>query len=68
MTLLNAAQNREIQNYSYEQKRSILSQAQFQITKDLATNATTWNPTAVASRQKELARLASSVWKVSQLS
>lgn len=68
MTLLNATQNREIQNYNYTQKRPVLSESQFQVTKELASDAEIWNPIAIATRQRKLAQLASGIWKVTQLS
>jgi hypothetical protein len=68
MTLLNATRNREIQNYDYTQKRPVLSESQFQITNELASDAEIWNPMAIATRQRKLAQLASGIWKVTQLS
>jgi hypothetical protein len=68
MTLLNATKNREIQNYNYTQKRPVLSESQFQVTKELASDAEIWNPMAIATRQRKLAQLAAGIWKVTQLS
>jgi hypothetical protein len=68
MTLLNTTKNREIQNYDYTQKRPVLSESQFRVTKELASDAEIWNPMAIATRQRKLAQLASGIWKVTQLS
>ena len=68
MTLLNASQNRDLQNAIYDSKRAVLSQSQFKITQELASDATVWNANSINVRQRKMAQIATGIWKVSQLS
>jgi hypothetical protein len=68
MALLEKNKNKNIGNQTYELKRPILDSSQFMLTKKLAQDSATWTPERIAARQKYLAGIASSVWRVAQLS
>ncbi len=67
MTVMNAAQNRELGNSSFEMKKAMFAQSQFQVTQKIAQENTLWNAERIAMRQRWLAVQATSIWKVSQL-
>jgi hypothetical protein len=66
MTLLSLTNNRDIKNYSYEQKKVVFQGSQFQITRDIT--AESWNHDSIHMRQEKLAKIASGIWKISQFS
>ncbi|WP_201512928.1 DUF262 domain-containing protein [Psychrobacter alimentarius] len=68
MTLLETSSNRDAANKSYQEKMIIYSKSSISITKSLSNNYSKWNLTSIDSRQKKLANLATSIWKVSELS
>ncbi len=68
MTLLKSSDNNKIQNYSYEQKRCVFKNSTLQITKDISDNYSVWDSNQIKNRQKKLADIATSIWKVSQFS
>jgi hypothetical protein len=66
MTLLNAKANRDIDNTSFDAKKTVYANSEFQITRDLATNDD-WTVAVLGQRQSAFANRAASVWKVAQL-
>jgi len=68
MALLTKGANKDIGNASYVLKRPVLAQAPFALTQTLATENEDWTPSRIAGRQRALARLASTVWRIDSLS
>jgi hypothetical protein len=68
MALLTKGANKDIGNASYVLKRPVLAQAPFELTQKLATENEDWTPSRMAARQKALAKLASTVWRIDLLS
>jgi hypothetical protein len=64
MTLLEAARNRDTGNADYSSKLAVYQQSAFQITKAVAEHYDTWDEHKVEARQKQLAKAASSIWKI----
>jgi len=54
--------NIEMKNYSFEKKKSILSESHFDLNADIITNDT-WNEATITTRAKQLAKRALNVWK-----
>jgi hypothetical protein len=67
MTLLAKGQNKALGNSSYERKRGVLQASGFQTTKQLGDENSEWTPGKIRARQKQLANIASGIWRVSQL-
>ena len=68
MALLPKGVNKDIGNASYATKRPVLAQAPFALTQTLAADNEDWTPSRMAGRQKALAKLASTVWRIDHLS
>lgn len=68
MTLLETSSNRDAGNKSFQEKLIIYSKSSLVITQGLAKNYNKWNLNSIESRQKKLASLATSIWKISELS
>ncbi len=68
MTLLENKANKQISNASYEVKRPILQNSNFSSTRNLADENAEWTPSRINSRQQKLAKLATAVWRIDQLS
>lgn len=68
MVMLEAGKNKEIGNHPYAKKRPILQQSSIQLTKKLAEENDDWLPDRLDARQKQLAKIATSVWRIAQLS
>jgi uncharacterized protein with ParB-like and HNH nuclease domain len=62
-TLLEDHLNRDCEILTFEQKKTFYSQSQYELSK--AVNYNDWNPTTLDSRQNELARKATSIWRIS---
>ncbi len=67
MTLLAKGANKDIANKPYAIKRPVLAQSSFGLTQQLVENNTEWTPNRIEQRQKQMAKMASTVWRVSQL-
>ncbi|HOY58814.1 MAG TPA: DUF262 domain-containing HNH endonuclease family protein [Verrucomicrobiota bacterium] len=67
MTPLAAAQNRDMGNGAYAEKRPLLERCEFEITKRLAAENETWTPERIAARQQWLASQATSIWRLSEV-
>lgn len=68
MALLERGPNRQVGNADYVLKRPVLQGSTFALTHQLATDNASWTPERISARQKKLAHIASSVWRISQLS
>ncbi len=64
MTPLETARNRELGNQGYALKREVYAQSSFQITKAIAEHYDTWDEKKVESRQKQLANVATGIWRI----
>lgn len=68
MVPLEKNKNRDLGNKPYNEKRPVLEQSKFKLTKELAEENDVWTPERINARQKKLARLATSIWRIPQLS
>jgi hypothetical protein len=68
MALLEKGANKDIGNDDYAHKRPRLSASTFSLTRKLGEENADWTPERIAARQKKLANIASSVWRIAQLS
>lgn len=68
MTLLSKNQNQAISNADYAAKKPVLADSTFELTRKIAEENDTWTPARIAARQKAMAKLASTVWRIAQLS
>ena len=66
LTLLEAGKNRRLQNTSFDHKKIVFGESQFEQTKRVAAEEV-WNMTRLHARQQWLANQATAVWRVSQL-
>lgn len=67
MIMLESGKNKEIGNKPYADKRPVLQQSGILLTRRLAEENTEWTPERLDARQKQLAHLATSVWRIAQL-
>lgn len=68
MVLLAKGANKDIGNSAYAGKRPVLQASNFGLTRKLAEDNADWTPERIAARQKALAKLATSIWRIDQLS
>lgn len=68
MAMLEAGKNKDIGNRPYAEKRPVLLQSSLYLTKKLAEDNDDWLPERLAARQRQLANLATTVWRIAQLS
>ncbi|MGL5116948.1 MAG: DUF262 domain-containing protein, partial [Beijerinckiaceae bacterium] len=68
MTLLEQGANMNHGNIAYQEKRKAYAASGYEITRRVAAENDNWTPQRLAIRQKAMAKLATSIWKVSQLS
>jgi hypothetical protein len=68
MALLEKGRNKDLGNAAYEHKQPVLRTSAFSLTRTLADDNADWTPERIAARQKKLANMASSVWRIAQLS
>jgi hypothetical protein len=68
MALLAKGANKKIGNESYAIKRPVLQASGFELTQKLGEENAGWTPDRIAARQKLLAKLATAVWRIDQLS
>jgi uncharacterized protein with ParB-like and HNH nuclease domain len=64
MTILETNRNRDLANAGYASKLAAYRQSAFQITRSVAEHYETWDEGKVEARQKRLAAVASSIWRV----
>lgn len=68
MTLLGKGSNKDIANATYAIKRPVLQASAFELTQKLAEENADWTPARVEARQNYLAKVATSIWRIDQLS
>jgi hypothetical protein len=68
MTLLAKRPNKNLGNDGFVIKRPVFAESQFELTRKIAEDNADWTPERIAARQKTLAKLATSIWRVAQLS
>ncbi len=68
MALLEKSVNRDIANADYQAKRPRLQASSFALTRKLAEENADWNPGRIALRQQKLAKIATAIWRVDELS
>ncbi len=68
MALLAKGANKDIGNQAYAIKRPVLQASAFGLTQKLAEENAGWTPQRIAARQKALAKLATAIWRIDQLS
>lgn len=68
VALLEKGINHAAGNAGYADKREQLAKSQFGLTQQLAQDNADWTPDRIANRQRQLARMACTVWHVDQLS
>jgi hypothetical protein len=68
MTLLAKKPNKDQGNAAYSVKRAILQASNFTLTKKLAEESAQWTPSRIEARQKSLAKWATAIWRIDQLS
>jgi len=62
-TLLEDHLNRDCEILPFDQKKPFYSRSQYEMSKDISFND--WNPTTLDNRQNDLARKATSIWRIS---
>jgi hypothetical protein len=68
MALLSKSVNKNLGNSGFDVKKPVLAESQFELTRKIAEDNADWTPERIAARQKALAKLATSVWRIAQLS
>ena len=68
MALMAKGANKDVGNAAFTAKKPVLAASAFELTRKIAEDNTDWTPERIAARQNTLARLATSVWRVAQLS
>lgn len=68
MALLSKSVNKNLGNSGFGVKKPVLAESQFELTRKIAEDNADWTPERIAARQKALAKLATSVWRIAQLS
>jgi Protein of unknown function DUF262/Protein of unknown function (DUF1524) len=68
MTLCETGLNRDLGNGDYDSKREGYSQSIFLLTKKIAEENAEWNPERVSARQNWMAKQATAIWRIAQLS
>ena len=68
MVLLRAGDNRGLGASDYVQKRAVYQQSEFAVTKRLAEENAAWGPEKIAAQQTWMAKQATTVWRIAQLS
>ena len=65
LTLLETKKNRNLSNAAYSKKRKIYKDSEFKMTQKVAERYDVWDEESIESRQKQMAKTATSVWKIS---
>ena len=67
MTLLNAAENRDLGTKPYTEKRPVYGESHFALTRRLAEENSEWTPERISAWQHWLATQAAAIWRIDQL-
>lgn len=64
-TLLTQSENRDVGNKGFDEKRAVYEKSNFEITKKIAEDNSTWDRGRIVNRQKAMAKWASVIWRLS---
>lgn len=64
MVMLEASINRDLGNQSFDLKRQAFAASSLKLTRDVATDHAEWTPERLQERQKAMAKMATSVWRL----
>ena len=67
MTLMLAGTNKDLGNSPYSEKRAVLQQSDFAVTRKLAEDHVEWTPERIAAHQSWMANQATAIWRIAQL-
>lgn len=67
MVLIEISLNRSMNNSSFEEKKKLFIKSQFMTAKQIADNLE-WTPVQIQQRQLKMAKMATSIWRIDQLS
>lgn len=67
MTLLPASANRDQGNKPFEEKKAAYQASEFEITRKVAEDNQDWTVERIATRQRWMAKQATSIWRITQL-
>jgi Protein of unknown function DUF262/Protein of unknown function (DUF1524) len=68
MALLDKSANRDLGNEEFSVKKAVFAASHFQLTAKVANDNVQWTPERIAVRQKQMAKLATAFWRITQLS
>jgi uncharacterized protein with ParB-like and HNH nuclease domain len=68
LTLLEKKLNRSADTLSYKNKITFFSDSKSLLTKSIPENYETWNENKISARQRDLAKVAKSIWRIQELS
>ncbi|NOU00087.1 MAG: DUF262 domain-containing protein, partial [Gallionella sp.] len=68
MTLIDSSANRDMGNKQFLEKKPILAASVFQLTRKIVEDNQNWTPDRIAARQKSMSKIATSIWRIAQLS
>jgi hypothetical protein len=68
MTLLPTGRNKALGDAEYETKRKAYADSEYDLTRAVAQQFSEWKPESIAIRQAALAKTATSIWRIAQLS
>lgn len=68
MTILPKSVNRNLGNLGFELKREAFAKSEFKTTQRIAMENNEWSPERIAAHQKWMARQATAIWRIPQLS
>lgn len=66
MALCEKNLNSEMANLQFDHKKPLLAKSHFQTTQSVASHQD-WTPSSIANRQQQMAKIATSVWRIDQL-
>ena len=67
MALMESGLNREVGNADFVAKKAAYAVSTFSLTRKIAEENEDWTPSRIEARQRALAKIATSVWRVVQL-
>ncbi len=68
MTLLESKKNHSLGEAAFVEKRAVYSKSAFLMTRSISEHNSDWTPERITERQRTLAKIATAIWRVSQLS
>lgn len=66
--LLSSDRNRKAGNLSFDEKKTIYERSEFELTRRIASENDDWTVDRLSERQRWMARQATAIWRISQLS